>query len=132
MPPKAGYGDYVEFICGDHAQLPFIANDNRGFKGSTSAVVMNLGYLPGSNRELVTTPSTTISALHHALVFLKPEGVLSVTAYKGHSRGHDEAAAVNRWFVSKQEQGALHNIECIDGSRKNEHAPQLFVGFVPA
>jgi hypothetical protein len=36
------------------------------------AVVFNLGYLPGSDHQLITRPETTLSALQYAYKLLLP------------------------------------------------------------
>ncbi len=72
--------------------------------GRLSGVMFNLGYLPGGDKRLVTLPATTLSALAQAISLLRPGGMLSVLAYRGHPGGEEEAAAVARLL---QEQGDL-------------------------
>ncbi|WP_240414764.1 tRNA (mnm(5)s(2)U34)-methyltransferase [Paenibacillus periandrae] len=61
------------------------------------AVMFNLGYLPGSDHQAVTTPSTTIPALQAAAASLRKGGILTIVLYTGHQGGEDEAAAVRVW-----------------------------------
>jgi len=61
------------------------------------AVTFNLGYLPGSDSALTTTPSTTLPALDAAVRLLRPGGVATVVVYTGHEGGSEEAAAVDAW-----------------------------------
>jgi hypothetical protein len=65
--------------------------------GAVRGVLFNLGYLPGSDKALVTRPATTRAALAAALALLAPGGRLAVVAYPGHPGGADEAAAVATW-----------------------------------
>ena len=66
--------------------------------GRIGAVLFNLGYLPGgSDRTCVTRPETTLPALDAALRLLRPGGVLTVVAYRGHPGGAKEAEAVRQW-----------------------------------
>jgi len=65
--------------------------------GAVDAVMFNLGYLPGSDSALTTSPSTTRPALEGALRLLRPGGVTTVVVYTGHEGGDDEAAAVDAW-----------------------------------
>ena len=46
------------------------------------AVMFNLGYLPGSNKEVKTAPANTIAALAASLSLL-PGGIISVVTYSG-------------------------------------------------
>ena len=68
-------------------------------RGGVAAVVFNLGYLPGADKELVTQRETTLAALEQAAGLLKVRGVLSVMCYPGHAGGAEEVAAVKEWFA---------------------------------
>lgn len=63
-----------------------------------TTVVFNLGWLPGGDRSVVTTPDTTLAALKDALNLLTPEGLLLITCYPGHEEGAVESSAVVRWL----------------------------------
>ena len=65
--------------------------------GAVAAITFNLGYLPGSDKARITRESTTMTALEQALDLLRPGGLLSVLAYRGHPGGAAEAAAVEDW-----------------------------------
>ncbi len=57
-------------------------------------VVFNLGWLPGGNKGLVTTPATSLTALEAALEALAPGGCISLHCYTGHEGGAEEATAL--------------------------------------
>ena len=59
-----------------------------------ACVVFNLGWLPGGNKDLVTTPATSLPALEAALEALAPGGCISLHCYTGHEGGAEEAAAL--------------------------------------
>jgi len=61
------------------------------------AVTFNLGYLPGHDSDITTTPETTIPALDAAYALLRPGGVITVVVYTGHEGGAAEAQAVDQW-----------------------------------
>ncbi|MEF3302859.1 tRNA (mnm(5)s(2)U34)-methyltransferase [Paenibacillus sp. GYB003] len=65
--------------------------------GRVSAVMFNLGYLPGGDPRIVTRPESTLPALDAALSVLKPEGVATAVLYPGHAGGREEAERVERW-----------------------------------
>jgi hypothetical protein len=55
----------------------------------------NLGYLPGSDKSIVTSKDDTCVSIRNALTLLKPRGLLSVLCYRMHSDDAvSEAAAV--------------------------------------
>lgn len=59
-----------------------------------SAVVFNLGWLPGGDHSVTTHWETTQKAVESALSLLKPMGVLVICAYPGHAEGDRERSAL--------------------------------------
>lgn len=57
-------------------------------------VAFNLGYLPGGDKSLTTTSSTTLQAVEAALEVVSAGGVVSILAYTGHPGGLEEYDAV--------------------------------------
>lgn len=86
----------VELLLASHDQMKESLPGEH--HGRISAVLFNLGYLPGGNPEVITMPDSTIRALDQAFSLLKPGGLLCVTAYPGHPGGETEAAKVDAWF----------------------------------
>jgi len=81
--------------CGHELLLPQVPAH---WQGRVSAITFNLGYLPGSDKQVTTLVGSTRQALGHALRLLKTGGALSVLAYRGHPGGQAEADAVAQWF----------------------------------
>jgi len=54
---------------------------------SLTLIVYNLGYLPGSDKQVKTVPKTTLESVQTALNLLKAGGVISITCYPGHEEG---------------------------------------------
>lgn len=71
--------------------------------GTVAAIMFNLGYLPGSDKALITRPETTLAALATALPLLRPGGVLTIVCYPGHEGGDEEAESVKTWSKSLDE-----------------------------
>ncbi len=61
------------------------------------AAMFNLGFLPGSDKAVVTRPESTLAALRVLETRLRAGGVVSVHCYAGHPGGAEEADAVERW-----------------------------------
>ncbi|XP_074576866.1 tRNA (mnm(5)s(2)U34)-methyltransferase, chloroplastic isoform X3 [Curcuma longa] len=57
-------------------------------------VAFNLGYLPGGDKTILTSPGTTVAALHAACRVLQSGGLISVMVYIGHPGGRDELEVV--------------------------------------
>ena len=95
---SAGLLDVVTLIRGNHARMREILAC--GIRGQIDFICFNLGYLPNGDHDLTTRRETTLPALHEALLLLKPEGALSVIAYRGHSGAIEEADTVERFFTT--------------------------------
>lgn len=59
-----------------------------------SAAIFNLGYLPKSDKSIVTKEDTTIKALEELLLRLKEKGRIVVVIYDGHEEGKVEKKGV--------------------------------------
>ena len=64
------------------------------------AVVFNLGYLPGGDRNITTTAETTLTGLAEALDILNTGGIVTAVLYSGHAEGAREKSAVLEWASS--------------------------------
>ena len=82
----------VTLILGGHERLSELLPANA--KGRITAVMFNLGYLPGADKSIVTTAITTLTAIKHGLNYLAIGGQITLVLYPGHFRGAEEAAAV--------------------------------------
>lgn len=67
------------------------------FHGRLRGIMFNLGYLPGSDKSVITQTKTTLSALTSAIEMLAPGGLLTVAVYPGHEGGADEQCAITEW-----------------------------------
>jgi predicted methyltransferase len=92
-------------------------------KGRISAIMFNLGYLPGGDKTIVTRPSSTTRALELATEWLKPGGILTVMAYPGHDGGAKELEAVRLGLADARR---LHT-EFLRGPPGTRPSPVLFV-----
>jgi len=90
-------------------------------KGNVSAVMMNLGYLPGGDHQTTTTPEITEKALGSAYNWLRPDGVISVIAYRGHPGGKLEDSAVQK-IINKNQWNCR-----IEFGNKKETSPILYM-----
>lgn len=96
----AGLLSRVDFFQQSHATLAAHAAEK-----SVSAIVFNLGYLPGEDHAFTTESVETLTALDAASRLLKPGGVLSVVCYPGHPAGATEAEAVESWLSAQATHG---------------------------
>jgi 16S rRNA C1402 N4-methylase RsmH len=71
--------------------------------GAVSAVVFNLGYLPGGDKAVTTEANTTIEAVTQALGVLRPGGVVTIVGY-AHPEGQRECAALRQMLGTLPQQ----------------------------
>jgi len=119
---EAGEAEQVELCCESHGNLL-----EKVERGSASAVMFNLGYLPGGDHELITEVAETAKAVVQALFALKPGGVMTVVCYTGHPGGADEAETVVMGLKQIQREGPMGAFELEVGTPAKENAPFLVV-----
>lgn len=67
--------------------------------GRLRGVMFNLGYLPGSDKTVITRTETTLAAMLAALELLAPGGLLTVAVYPGHAGGAEEQQEIGAWVA---------------------------------
>lgn len=87
-----GMQDLVTLFHGGHETLA--ARVPERAHGRIAAVMFNLGYLPGSDKQITTASDTTLPALRQSATLLAAGGLLSVLAYRHHPGGQAESTAV--------------------------------------
>ena len=87
-----GFCGRVRLIQADHAHLAEYVD------APVNAAIFNLGYLPGQNHVVTTTPSSLAPALEGLLGLLAPGGRIGIVAYPGHESGRQEIAFLESFF----------------------------------
>jgi predicted methyltransferase len=87
----------VRLFEADHARLVEFVRE------PIAAACFNLGYLPGGDHAIVTAAESTVAAVAAAWGLLKPGGVLTIIAYRGHPGGEAEASVVREWLDSRND-----------------------------
>lgn len=88
-------------------------------KRQITGAIFNLGYLPGSDKTIVTQPDTTIEAVQAILHELKKEGIVVLVVYHGHSDGKREKDSLLQ-FVQELPQGKYHVLKYDFINQKND------------
>lgn len=104
---KNQLADRVQLIELGHETLAAELSEEE--KGCLKLVVFNLGYLPRSDKSVVTQSESTQQALEQSLSNLQLDGAISVVAYRGHAGGNAEYAAVEAWV----DQLPAHSYFCL-------------------
>lgn len=85
----------VNLICDS-----FVSMNDYVAEGVASAVIFNLGYLPGGDHSITTKADETIKGLELALGIIKAGGIVTVVMYDGHEAGKEEKQGVLEWAKS--------------------------------
>lgn len=75
----------------------FITMNEHLPESSASAVVFNLGYLPGGDHKITTMAEDTMKGLEAALQIIRTGGIVTVVLYDGHEEGRREKEIVLKW-----------------------------------
>ncbi len=89
---------HVTLIRSDHAELTDIVPSVH--HGRVRAIMFNLGYLPGSDKSVVTRVESSLRAISDGLELLMPGGILTVLAYTGHDGGLEETEVISGYLRS--------------------------------
>ncbi|MFG6493768.1 class I SAM-dependent methyltransferase [Fictibacillus sp. UD] len=107
----------VTFYHASHDEL--IDQLPSDLSSKVSAAIFNLGYLPGSDKSITTTGSSTIGAIEQLLHLLKPEGVIILVIYHGHEEGKKEKELVMN-YVKQLDQKQTHVLQYEFINQKND------------
>ncbi|MDD4564056.1 MAG: class I SAM-dependent methyltransferase [Eubacteriales bacterium] len=102
---KEGFLDRCELILDSHQRMDQLLPER--LRGSVSAVVFNLGYLPGGEKDKTTQRAATLPAVEQALSLIRPGGIVAATMYGGHPAGAEEKTALLR-FAKELPQTEYH------------------------
>lgn len=84
----------VDLVNADHQQM------QRYLPAAPQAIIANLGYFPGGDKNIITRPETTLLALQQSCGVLAPGGRLAVVVYPGHPGGETESRVVSDFFAN--------------------------------
>lgn len=122
---ECGVAQQVTFFHESHSNM-----EKYAAPGTVSAVMFNLGYLPGKDHILTTEKEGTLAALGAAARLIRPGGILSVICYPGHPAGEIEAVAVEDQLASMAADGWRTTRYGAIGTRRP--APFLLLAAKPA
>lgn len=120
---QAMLSDCLTLIHGCHSAMA--EKIPKQHHGGIRAIMFNLGYLPGSDKAVITKAESTIAALTVASELLSVSGIITVVAYPGHSGGEREMEAVKCW-CDRLDTGYF-NVRTLFSSEHKDSAPRLFV-----
>ncbi len=95
-------------VCGNFLHLDrYIGEKAEG--RNPRAVVFNLGYLPGGDKEITTRSRDTVQAAAKAADLVEPGGIVTLVMYPGHREGSLERKALLEW-AETLDAGRYHTV----------------------
>jgi tRNA1(Val) A37 N6-methylase TrmN6 len=112
----------VTLIHTNHADMrKYIASP---YHGNISAVMFNLGYLPGGDKRIITQTDSTLAALSSAKQLLSIDGIITILAYPGHEGGETETDQVKNWCLNLDPK--RYQVNLFESQPDKPSAPKLF------
>lgn len=74
------------------------SNMDKYLKGSPDFIVFNTGYLPGSDKKIITDGQTLTKALEISIDVLKSNGIIFFAQYIGHDGSFEESEITDGFF----------------------------------
>ncbi len=109
----------VELFKDSHDQL------DKYIKEQVNIIVYNLGYLPGSDKKIITKKETTIKSLKKSLDLLAVQGIILIASYIGHPGGRDENIGIEN-LLSELDQKKYNVLKSEFINQKNK-PPILYI-----
>ena len=105
----------VTLYCADHY---YVAD----YLDYADLFLFNLGWLPGSDKTILTTAEHTVATLEKCQGLLRKGGLISIVCYRGSAEQRAENAAIAAWIES-------NNAFCVQVVQmlKNTKAPVLYL-----
>jgi tRNA A58 N-methylase Trm61 len=105
---KHGLSERIELFHEGHENLSRLIPASH--HGKVTGAIFNLGYLPGSDKSIVTHPVTTILAIEQLIEMMTPEGIIVLVIYHGHVEGAIERDSLLQ-YCQKLDQKKAHVLQ---------------------
>lgn len=112
--------EQTKLIFDGHEHLENYLNEDEAIK----AAIFNLGYLPKSDKTVITLPNTTKQALDTLLKHLSYKGRIIIVSYYGHAGGKEELNMIEK-YCQKLPQESYNVLQYQFMNQKNQ-PPILF------
>ena len=85
---EAGCDDNSTLLCAYHQRVKEFVHEK------VRAGMLNLGYLPGSDKKITTMHETTLAAIDAAIELMDSDAIVLIAVYPGHAEGELEGRLV--------------------------------------
>jgi predicted methyltransferase len=120
---KHPFAECVSLINASHEKMGECVSME--YRRKISAVMFNLGYLPGSDKRIITQANTTLAAIASASELLSDDGIITILAYSGHEGGEIETEQVKNWCFGLD--STQYQVDQHESHSDKLSAPKLFI-----
>lgn len=113
---REGCPKNYELLLASHEEMERYAEEN-----TVSAVIFNLGYLPGGDHAKATRAESSLRAIESSLKLLKKQGLMSICIYSGGDSGFEEREVVLSYLKSLDPKKYL--VICSEYYNRPNHPP---------
>lgn len=109
----------VSVICDSHHKF------NEYINKKVDCIMYNLGFLPGSSKEITTLHEISLESIKSGLDLLNSGGIITICIYTGHDEGKKEKSCILDFLknLPKKDYGVMIH----DYLNRSETAPMLVV-----
>ena len=109
----------ISLICDSHENM-YKYIDSR-----ISAIIFNLGYLPGGDKTKTTSVTSTLKAVKAGLELLQKDGILCITMYSGHAEGAKEKEAL--LSLAEKLDSSVYHTAYISMPNQHKNPPEILL-----
>lgn len=91
----------VSLINDTHAKVDEYLNEKN--ISEIGGAIFNLGYLPRSDKTIITKGESTITAIQNSLNYLKKNGLIVIVVYHGHYGGKEERDQILEYVIQLEQ-----------------------------
>lgn len=116
---KKGLLDKVRLIEDSHEHVLSYVQER------VDVIIMNLGYLPGGDKTIITRWASTQKAIEDGLSLLKKHGLFFISLYKSHKGAEEEVEGLN-YLIKSLDQKSFE-VHKISFPNQRNLPPDLFI-----
>lgn len=109
----------ISLICDSHEYMAEYVEE------AADVIMFNLGYLPGGDKDFVTTSASTISAVITSLQLLAHNGLICITMYSGHPEGYEEKESLLMFAMELDP--TLYHVSYINMANQPNFPPEILL-----
>lgn len=114
----------ITYINDNFTNIDLHAN-NLNINHKPKAIIFNLGYLPGGNKNITTNIEDSIVAIEKSLELIDLGGIVTIVLYSGHPQGKIEKETILNW--SENLSSSKYHAVYISMTNQKKNPPEILM-----